>query len=112
MKFNGPNLKKLLNDIVPKDISHQLVRCLQNLSEHHLPLSRSGPLQLLLDKSGFKNLSKKLVRFWHRNLVRSPLNEAELDPPGSMLVLRELHHVSWKVTELEVGEAVVSEVFQ
>ena len=29
-----------------------------------------------------------------------------------MLVLRELHHVSWKVTELEVGEAVVSEVFQ
>lgn len=29
-----------------------------------------------------------------------------------MLVLRELHHVSWQVAELEVGEAVVPEVFQ
>lgn len=29
-----------------------------------------------------------------------------------MLVLRELHHVSWEVTELQVGEAVVPEVFQ
>lgn len=29
-----------------------------------------------------------------------------------MLVLRELHHVSWEVTELKVREAVVSEVFQ
>ena len=29
-----------------------------------------------------------------------------------MLVLRELHHVSGQVTELEVGEAVVTEVFQ
>lgn len=29
-----------------------------------------------------------------------------------MLVLRELHHVSRQVTELEVWEAVVPEVFQ
>lgn len=29
-----------------------------------------------------------------------------------MLVLGELHHVSWQVTELEVWEAVVPEVFQ
>ena len=32
--------------------------------------------------------------------------------PGSVLVLRELHHVSWQVAELEVGEAVVAEIFQ
>lgn len=49
--LNSPNLKELLDDIVPKYISHQLVCCLQNLSKYHLPLSRSGPLKLLLDKS-------------------------------------------------------------
>lgn len=44
MNFNTPNLKELLDDIIPKYISHQLVCCLQNLSKHHLSLSRSGPL--------------------------------------------------------------------
>lgn len=34
------------------------------------------------------------------------------ESPGSMLVLRELHHVSWQVAQLEVGEAVVPEVLQ
>lgn len=32
--------------------------------------------------------------------------------PGSVLVLRELHHVSRQVTELEVWKTVVPEVFQ
>lgn len=35
-----------------------------------------------------------------------------LSLPGPMLVLRELHHVSRQVTELEVWEAIVPEVFQ
>lgn len=34
------------------------------------------------------------------------------ESPGSMLVLRKLHHVSRQVTQLEVGEAVVPEVLQ
>lgn len=34
------------------------------------------------------------------------------ESPGSMLVLRKLHHVSRQVAQLEVGEAVVPEVLQ
>lgn len=51
LTLNCPNLKELLDDVIPKHISHQLVCCLQNLSEHHLPLSRSGSFKLLLDES-------------------------------------------------------------
>lgn len=47
---NNPDLKELLDDIIPKHVSHQLVRCLQDFSKHHLPLRRSRPFQLLLDK--------------------------------------------------------------
>lgn len=52
----GAHLKELLDDVVPKDVSHELVGGLQDLTEHHLPLRWGGALQLLLDKpGGFKN---------------------------------------------------------
>lgn len=118
------NLKKLLDDIIPKYVSHQLVCCLQNLTKHHLSLSRSGPLQLLLNKSrqgrvakedwDIKQMEWQKIPFLGVTVrVKSPfLPESPSYSPGSVLVLRELYHVSWEVTKLKVWEAVVSEVFQ
>lgn len=42
--------KKFLNDIISKDVSHQLIGCLEDLSEHNLALCWSGTFQLLLDE--------------------------------------------------------------
>lgn len=47
---HNPDLKELLDDVIPEHVGHQLVRRLQDFSKHHLPLGRSRPLQLLLDE--------------------------------------------------------------
>lgn len=45
-----PDLKELLDDVIPEHVGHQLVRRLQDFSKHHLPLGRRRPFQLLLDE--------------------------------------------------------------
>lgn len=75
-------LKKLLNDIVPKDICHKIVSGRQDLVKHHLLFICCGSLKLLLNKT------------------------------GPMLVLGELNNVVGKVAKLYVGETVIAEIFQ
>lgn len=48
--FRRAKLKELLDDVVAKDISHETVRCLQDLLKNHGLLLVCGALQLLLDE--------------------------------------------------------------
>lgn len=49
-KFTHTHLKELLDDIISKDIHHELVGRLQYLTEDKLALRWTGSLQFQLDK--------------------------------------------------------------
>lgn len=68
-------LKELLNHIVSKHISHQLIRCLQDLVKHHLALSWSSSLQLLLYKSKCNKNVRYALREQQENLSKHCFNE-------------------------------------
>ena len=74
-------LEEFLDDVITKDVRHQTVGGGEDLLEHQLLLSGSGPLQLLLDE------------------------------PGAVLVLAELHDVVGEVSQLEVGVAIVPAIY-
>ena len=69
--------KKLLDDIVAKDVRHERVSRGQNLVEDHFFFGRAGPFQFLLDE------------------------------PRTVLVLRKLNHVIGQVAQLYVWKSIV-----
>ena len=75
--LGSAELEELLDHVVAEDIGHQLVGGHQDLLEDELLLSRGGTLQLLLNK------------------------------PGAVLVLAEFHDVICKISQLEVGIAII-----
>lgn len=50
MNCTHTHLKELLDDVIPKNIHHELVGRLQDLAEDELALCWTGSLQFQLDK--------------------------------------------------------------